>query len=100
MEILQYLTSVNIEVSKEGLKSKLFLLEKFNLIKREEYGGDSVFYMRSEEKYHRLRLTFNNKEHPDTLRIQTECLAYYSNNDKKHKNRLRTITHANRGLKK
>ena len=97
-EIYHYLTSVNVEVSKEDIKSKLFLLEEFGLIKKEIY-SDSVFYMRSDETYHRLSLSFNNKEHPDTLRIQTECLTYY-NNDTKHKNRLRTIAHANRGLKK
>jgi hypothetical protein len=95
-EILHYLASINVNLCREALKRKLFLLERFKLIKKDEY-GDSIFYLRSEEKYHRLRLSLKDNKHPDVLRIQTECSNYYRV-DPKHKHRIRVITRSERGL--
>jgi len=94
-EILNYLQLIDVKLSKGELKSKLFLLEHFQLINKEEY-SDSVFYIRSNNDYHRLRLSFKDGAYPDVLRIQTECLAFYSE-DNKHRNRIRVIKQAERG---
>lgn len=98
-EILEHLTLIGVEIKKPELKRKLFLLEEFNLIKKETY-GDSTFYMRSQEPYHRLSLSLKSEDHPDALRIQMECVEYYNKDSKKHRNRIRAITQAERGLRK
>jgi hypothetical protein len=57
--------------------------------------------MRSQEKYHRLRLTLKNEVYPDVLRFKVECIDYYKKyKDTKHRNRIRAIAQAERGLKK
>jgi hypothetical protein len=96
-EIHDYLSTLDIKVSKERLRSKLFLLEKFEIIKREEY-SDATFYMRGQEPYHKLRLALKSGDHPDILRIQMECIDFY-NKDLKHRNRTRAIAQARRGPK-
>lgn len=53
-EIYDYLVQVGVTITKEELKRKLFLLKEFRLIKNEVYGA--TFFMRSNEKYHRLRM--------------------------------------------
>ncbi len=88
-EILGYLSSFGVILTKEELKRKLFLLEEFRLIKREIY-SDASFYVRSKEVYHRLRLALKKGSKQDTLRINMECLKYY-NEDSKHRNRVRAI---------
>ncbi|MFM0610189.1 retron St85 family effector protein [Paraburkholderia sediminicola] len=44
-EILEYLGMIGVVQSRDELRSRLFLLEKFRLLERVEY-SDSVFYMR------------------------------------------------------
>jgi hypothetical protein len=99
-EIFEYLTIVGTKINKDELRCKLFLLEKFKLINKIGY-SDSIFYMRSQEKYHRLRLTLKNEVYPDVLRFKVECIDYYKKyKDTKHRNRIRAIAQAERGLKK
>jgi hypothetical protein len=70
------------------LKSKLFLLEKFQLIKQDKY-SDSVFYLHSGESYHQLQLTLEHGEHIDTLRTTVECIKFYNSTPKeKHRSRV------------
>lgn len=88
-EILEYLALFNVLPTKEQLRSKLFLLEQFRLIRKEVY-SDSTFYMRSGETYHRLRIASKPGSVHDALRIEMECLAYYSR-DAKHRHRARAI---------
>lgn len=94
-EIHDYLDNVGVNISKDELKRKLFLLEEFKLIKKEEY-SDSTFYMRSQETYHRLRFTLKSGR-LDLLRFQIECIEYYNTNTK-HRNRVRAIAQSKRGL--
>lgn len=91
-EIREYLDLVGVTITKEELKRKLFLLEKFRLIKKEGY-SDASFYMRSKEKHHRLRLALREGSNKDALRIKMECIEYY-NKDPKQRNRIRTIAQA------
>lgn len=88
-EIFEYLTSVGVAITKDEIKRKLFLLEQFRLVEKVTY-DDATFYMRSNEKYHRLRLALKEGANKDALRISAECLAYY-NAEPKQKNRKRAI---------
>lgn len=91
-ELLGYLSSLGVEITKDELKRKLFLLEEFRLIRKETY-SDSTFYLRSNEAYHRLRLALKEGAILDAFRFNIECLEYY-NSDSKHRNRVRAITQA------
>lgn len=94
-EIFDYLMLIGVEITRSRLKSKLFLLEKFRLIKVEEY-SDSTFYMRSKEPYHRLRLKLKDETFPDVFRFKMECIKFYNNNDKQ-RHRVRAIAKAGGG---
>ena len=85
-------------ITKEELKRKLFLLKEFRLIKNEDY-GDASFFLRSNEKYHRLRLALREGSNKDALRIKMECLEYY-NAEPKQRNRKRAIAQALQGVSK
>lgn len=95
-EIHEYINSVGVHITRDELKRKLFLLEKFRLIKKEGYSGAS-FYLRSNEKHHRLRLALIEGANKDSFRIKMECLEYY-NKDPKQRNRKRVITQARQGV--
>ncbi|WP_186108496.1 retron St85 family effector protein [Burkholderia gladioli] len=97
-EILDYLKIFGVELSKERLRSKLFLLEKFRLLDRIEY-SDSVFYMRGPERYHRLSLAFKSDSRLDAFRVEMDVKAYY-NADPKHRHRKRAIAQAIGGARK
>jgi hypothetical protein len=88
-EILEYLVIFGVQLPKEKLRSKLFLLEKFRLLERVEY-SDSIFYMRGSGIYHRLGLAFKSESRLDALRVEMEAKAYYST-DPKSRHRLRAI---------
>jgi hypothetical protein len=92
-EILEYLELLGVKTTKEALRGKLFLLQRFRLIKTQDY-SDALFFMHGKESSHRLRLTPKDKEKPiDILRFETQCLEYYKNNPKQ-RNRNRAISQA------
>ncbi|WP_026602380.1 retron St85 family effector protein [Methylomonas sp. 11b] len=89
-EVFDYLILIGISITKEQLKSKLFLLERFRIIIKKHY-SDSIFYLHSSQGYHRLRICLNNGDYPDTFRISVECIDYYNSENLKHRHRLRVI---------
>lgn len=92
-EILEHLEYLGVKITRETLRGKLFLLEKFDLVKTQGY-SDSRFYMRGKESYHKLRLSPKEKGKPiDTLRFEIQCLEYYKNSAE-HRNRNRAISQA------
>jgi hypothetical protein len=95
-EILEYLIYFKVTISREQLKRKLFLLEKFRLLKKETY-SDSTFYMLGKSEYHKLRLALKEDVIHDTIRTQIECLAYYKDSPKQ-RNRIRAIQQSLAGL--
>lgn len=97
-EILAYLQALEIQITREELRRKLFLLEKFSLLKQEQY-SDAQFYLIGKYKYHRLRLALKEGEHHDSLRIQADCIAFYNANAKQ-RNRARAIKQAAIGLQR
>lgn len=88
-EIITYLKSFNIEINHKKLKMKLFLLEEFQLVTKEEY-GDSKFYLLGNKEFFRMSYHDVGKEKFDRLRIQTSVKAYYGSTDSE-KNRARVI---------
>ena len=97
-EIHEYLTLLGVAITKEEIRRKLFLLERFRLIKKGAY-DDATFYLRSNVRYHRLRLALKVGSNKDALRINAECLEYY-NAEPKQKNRKRAIAQAQQGVRK
>lgn len=95
-EIFECLQEVGVVTTDEVLRGQLFLLTAFRLLKQAEY-SDAVFYMRSDEPYHKLRFSLKDDAAPvDQLRIQTQCIEYYNNNSK-HRNRNRAIAASKKG---
>ncbi|SIO39870.1 hypothetical protein SAMN05444172_1606 [Burkholderia sp. GAS332] len=94
-EIIEYLEIFGVRLSKKELRSKFFLLERFKLIKKVTY-SDSDFYMRTDETYHKIRLSLKNPQPQDALRVEAQCLAYYDA-DGKQKHRQKAIAEAKRG---
>ncbi len=95
-EILEFLHKIEIPIKKEELKRKLFLLEEFELIKKVE-NSDAIFYIRSEDEYNRLRLSFKNEQYLDADRIQMQCMDFYRNDLKNHRKRIRVISQVEQG---
>lgn len=96
-EILDFLQSAGIPTTKDVLRGQLFLLTEFRLVRKQEY-SDAVFYMRSDEPYHKLRIALKDKAaHVDPLRIEVQCSEYYQANAAKHRNRIRAISAAKGG---
>ncbi|MCC7595912.1 hypothetical protein IGS61_00350 [Janthinobacterium sp. FW305-129] len=96
-EISEYLEFFGINLGRDAIRRKLFLLEKFRLIKKETY-SDSTFFLIGKFKYHGLRISLKDSVH-DALRTQVECLEFYKS-DKKQRNRARAIQQAASGLQK
>ena len=98
-EILEYLKLADVKVAADELKGKLFLLQRFRLIKIQQY-SDAIFYLRGSEPYHKLRIASKDASKPiDTLRLEMQCLEYYQSNDR-HRNRNRAIARAGQGAAK
>lgn len=90
-EILEYLQIAGVTTTREEVSGQLFLLTEFRLIKKQEY-SDAIFYMRSDEPYHKLRIALKDKTAPvDQLRIEAQCSEYYLAHASKHRNRNRAI---------
>lgn len=96
-EILTYLVNLDVAIQKDELKRKLFLLERFQLIKKETY-SDAVFYMIGRHDYHRLRVTLHDGKRHDSLRTSSDCVDFYKNNPKQ-RNRFRAIQQASGALR-
>jgi len=83
-EIYQYSLNLGFKVSLEEVKRKLFLLEKFQLIKLVEYAG-ATYYCRTKEPYNRLRLSSASKKRLEDTDITLDCLAYYKESRDRHR---------------
>ena len=91
-EIFQFLKVLRINTTNPELRSQLFLLTEFKLIKQVEY-SDSHFYVRSKEDFHKLVISTKDKAKPfDELRFRTLVSQYYLTNISTHKNRCRAIS--------
>ncbi|ROQ19866.1 hypothetical protein EDC38_0457 [Marinimicrobium koreense] len=82
-EISEYLAYFNISIVLDSLRRKLFLLEKFKLVKREEY-SDSTFYVVTGD-FHKVRFSPVEGRKIDLLRISVDCMKYYEANRDRHR---------------
>lgn len=97
-EIFEYLSMCGFAISMDKLRSKIFLLIQFRVIKIEEYSAK--FYIAGKEPFHRLRLAAIDKiKIADALRIETLCLDFY-HSDPTYKNWHRAITRARKAAGK
>ncbi len=80
-EIISYLDMFQIFITKDDLKRKLYILEKFKLIKVVEYFRD-VYYLSTEEKYNTLRLSSNSKKPITDYDVTLSCDDFYKKKDK------------------
>lgn len=81
-EIREYLDLIGLEITKDELRAKLFLLETFGFIKTQTY-SDAVFYMPDDPAHHKLRVALRDNSKPfDALRIDVQCREFYKNNPK------------------
>ncbi len=96
-ELFDYLQMVGVSTTREVLRGQIFLLTEFRIIRKQEY-SDAVFYMRSDEPYHRLRIALKDKAtHCDPLRAEVQCSEYYKAHSDRHRNRIRAIALAKKG---
>lgn len=94
IEIEAYLKQISFEISKEQLTRKLFLLEKFKLIKTIKY-DDATFYLSTNEEFNTLRLSAL-KGKIDATSLTLDCQKYYE--DTKDRHRLGAIKAAKSGV--
>lgn len=98
-EFSAYLDFFDIKISRDDLRRKLFLLERFGLLKKEVY-SDSTFFMVGRSKFHRLRLASKDAAiRIDSARVNMECLQFYKT-DSKQRNRQRAISQASKGVQR
>lgn len=88
-ELYDYLTRVGIRISKDELKRKLFLLQRFRLISREVY-SDSVFYVVTYSATHHIVFTPKAGSVIDRFRLPIQCRQHYKASGK-DKHRLQVI---------
>lgn len=95
-EIHGYLGQLGASLTRDDLKRKLYLLQEFRLVKRTQY-SDSIFYVREDEPFHKLRWGFREDAkdlgYQDRFRFQIECLDYYKS-DASHRHRVRALANA------
>lgn len=97
-EISRFLNILDIHITHSSLRSQLFILTEFKLIKKVEY-SDSHFYMRDKAEYHKFNFSTKDKAKPfDYLRFRASVSEYYSNNISSHKNRQRAISKSTKGV--
>lgn len=91
-ELLEYLGRLGVYLSKEALKGKLFLLERFQLLRVEVYSDSQFYFVRY--GYHWVSFSADTSTPIDKLRIGVDCKEFY-NNTPKHNHRARAIRRVN-----
>ncbi|MFK1437835.1 retron St85 family effector protein [Pseudomonas aeruginosa] len=97
-EILEHLKEIGLTTTKESLRRKLFLLEKFGLVKKISY-SDSSFYASTRKPFHQIRFGLKSKDPFNPIRLRLEALKYYEET-KKERNRFRAIRDAKIGAER
>ncbi len=87
-EIFSYLVDLEVDISKDKLKRKLFILKRFSIVKIEEV-SDAKFYYRTTDKFHSVNGFHSGGAIVDKLRLKTTVSTYY--NEKKDRHRLSAI---------
>jgi hypothetical protein len=88
-EIQDYLLVFGVSANRTDIRRKLFLLERFQILKREKY-SDAEFYVLGRYGFHKLRLASKDGKKIDAFRTNAECLEFYKL-DTRQRNRHRAI---------
>jgi hypothetical protein len=98
-EYLSYLEIFGVQITRDELRRKLFLLERFAILKRETY-SDATFFIVGRSEFHRLRFASQDPaSRIDPARLSVECLQFYKD-EPKQRNRHRAISLASAGLQR
>lgn len=97
-EILHYINKLGIDLSKGRLKGRLFLLEHFKFITKQNY-SDAYFYLENKkDSFHSLRLTYKDGKAERRETKKLECMEYYNQSkDPIDRNRKRAISQKLKG---
>lgn len=95
IEIIDAISILGYEIKKDNLRRKLFLLERFDFVKKISY-SDSHFYAATNPHFHSVRFTLKSKEVFNPIRIRLDTLNYYKET-KGERNRVKAIKQARLG---
>jgi hypothetical protein len=88
-ELHEYLSIIGAKISKDELKQKLFLLQRFRLISKEIY-SDSVFYVVTSSATHSVVFVSKVGKVIDRFRLPIQLRQHYKSTGK-DKHRLQVI---------
>jgi len=88
-EIHDFLLRLGINITKDSLKRKLLILQRFKIVRKEIY-SDSTFYVKDRYEFHRISFSIRPEHQYDSLRVETQVSKYYLENPKE-KHRLRVM---------
>ena len=94
-EIIDALTTLGSTIAKDELQRKLFLMERFQLIKIVRQ-SDSFFYVAYKQEFHAAKFSLKTLGPYHHTRFKLDLLKYYKET-KSERNRTRAITKANIG---
>ncbi|AOE84642.1 retron St85 family effector protein [Pseudomonas sp. TCU-HL1] len=94
-ELIEAISSLGYDIKKDNLRRKLFLLERFRIVKKISY-SDADFYAATTTHFHSVRFSLKSKEPFNPIRIRLDALNYYKEN-KSERNRARAIQNAKIG---
>lgn len=89
-EIYEFLDFLDMGITKEALRRKLFILERFKVIKRERY-GDYNFFTHNGIDFNKIRFSTEPDFNFDELRVEIRCKELYLEDANKHRHRNRVI---------
>ena len=84
VEIVEHASKLGFELNGVQVQRKLFLLERFKIIKSVEYDG-ATYYCRTQNEYNKLRLSFPADKRQEDVEITIDCMAYYEEIKDKHR---------------
>jgi len=84
VELVKYALKLGFELDAEQVQRKLFLLEKFKLIKPVDYGG-ATYYCRTKNQYNKLRLSSAGEKRLEDVQVTLDCMTYYEKLKDRHR---------------
>ncbi|MFT6423008.1 MAG: hypothetical protein ACJA2K_001745 [Thalassolituus sp.] len=78
-EIKKYLYSIGVDIDRNSLNSKLFLMKRFGLVLDESYSTTAYYFLNKKNDYHSLNLSFHESHRHDDIRVMSDSVEYYTN---------------------
>lgn len=83
-ELSEYLSTLGVVLTEAQLKRKLFILERFKIIKKGKY-SDSTYYAPTEVSFHSVTLSHRGGKPVDSLRVTASCSDFYKTTKDRHR---------------